>query len=90
MGEHGQGFGRAVVVVQGRQIRLARLTLADHQEGGFGNGPAPRPVADRFARRAQFFAPGLLGAFHQATRGDEILHPGKPTNVVALIEEDRR
>ena len=78
MGEHGERFGLAVFLFEFDKIFFPRLTLADEQHSGFGKGPAQMHGADLFAGRPQSFAIGFSGALHQATIGDEILHPGKP------------
>jgi hypothetical protein len=44
------------------------------------------PVANLFARRAQPFAVGFLGAFHQATLRDAILDTREASDILNLVE----
>ena len=88
VGEHGQRLGFAVFVFEFNKILFAWLTLTDEEHGGFGTGPAQRDGADLFAGSPQAFAVRFFGALHQATVGDEILHTGKPRDVLNLIQND--
>ena len=83
--EDRQGCGFAVCVFQFRKIFLPQRILPSEEDGGFGTGPAQRTVADLFARRAQAFAIGFLGALHQPTIRDEVLDPRKAREVLHLI-----
>ena len=40
MGEHGQGYGFAVLALEFGAILFAGLTLAEEEHGGFGKRPA--------------------------------------------------
>src|SRR6185369_4163767 len=90
MRKYRERFGFAVFVFEFGKVRFPRLTLADEEHGGFGKSPAEMDVADLFAGSPQAFPARFFGAFHQATVGDEILHAGKPRNVLNLIENDQR
>jgi hypothetical protein len=89
VGADRERFGFAVLVFAFGKILFPGLTLADKKHGGFGTGPASVDGAHLFARRAESFAVRFLGTFHQPTRRDEILHPGKTANVVNLLENDQ-
>ena len=85
VGEHPERCGLAMLVFQFREIVFPRVTLADEQPGGFGNGPPSMPVAHLVAGRAHFFATRFFGTCPQPTRGDELLDARKARDVVNLI-----
>ena len=75
VGQHGERFGFAVLVCQFRKIVFAGLVLSQEEDGRFRTGPAQMPVADLLTRGPEPFAARFLSTLHQATIGDEILHP---------------
>ena len=90
MSAHGERCGFAVCVCELGNIRFSWLTLADEPPGRFGTGPASVHGANLFPGRPQPCAVRFCGAFHHATIRDEIVHAGKASKVLNLIEEDQR
>ena len=89
VGEDRQRCGFAVLVFKCGKIRFPGLTLADKEDGGFGQRPASVDVADFLARGAQSFAIGFLGALHQTTIGHKIRYAREAGDSLNLIQKDQ-
>ncbi len=72
---------------QARAQRLRGLVGPQEAHRGFRERPFEVGVADLLARVPQHLARRALGRLHQAPIGQELLHAGKATNVLDLVED---
>jgi hypothetical protein len=90
VGPHGERLGFAVFVFEFGKVLLARLVVAQEEPGRLRNRPAQVHGADLLARDTPPRPSGFLGALHQTTIRDEILHAREAGDVLNLLQTHQR
>src|SRR3990172_10682709 len=86
-GEDPQGLALAVSGLELLEGFLSGPVSPQKETGRLRESPLQVGVADLLSAGAQLFPCRFLGAPDEPAVGDEILHPGKPCDVVDLVEQ---
>jgi hypothetical protein len=89
MGQDGQGFPLPMFFHQAGEVVLARLVVAEKQDGGFGERPLEVGMANLLAGGAIALAGGFVRTLDEPAVGDELLDPWEAMDIVDLLQQHK-